>query len=203
MSTSWFPNTPASVDENLNVSAPKINSNFNTIGNAFDTDHQALGSTLDVGQHTQSTYITQDTPPLPDPNNIRLFSSLVNAIPQLFYQYGGGGPYTTPFQLTNVAAKTSITTPVYSQGEVSLFINGIIVKIGQITWPASPGAGVTISYGANTTAPTSTPFPNEVFFLSVSPASLPIPYSYNAPTLAGFNFTSSGPGTYSYIAVGN
>ena len=203
MSTIWQPNTPANVDEDLNDSAPKINSNFNTIGNAFEQDHAPLGSTTNVGQHEQSTYITQNPVPTQDPNNIRLFSQLVSAIPQVFFQYPSSTTFSTPLQLTNNCVPTVFTTPSLIQTEVSLVLKGIIIKIGTLNFSAPP-TSISIAFGASSLGP-ATPFPTSLFFLAVmqgGSGSIPV-YNTSLSSVNGFTFSTGGAGVYMYIACGN
>lgn len=219
MSTIWQPNTPATVDENLNVSAPKINSNFNTIGNAFGQDHNPLGSTTNVGQHNQSTYIPQSAVPTQDPNNIRLFSQIIDNIPQILAQFPilATSP-STPLvaseliQLTNSCSPTIFQTGVYRQVEVSLIINGIILKIGSVVIPSTGSSSRTVTFGADnqasppTVRPPANPFPNNIFFCPVMSAGFQTGLSFSGTgtlTTAGFSLTTSLTFGFCYIAAGN
>lgn len=195
LSTTWNPNTPATINEPLIVSAPKINTNFNTIGDGFAQDHNALGSTVNVGQHIQSTYITQTTTPTADPNNVRIFSALVSAIPQLFLQYPTS-ILANPVQISQIS-----TAHTYSPGagsmvtEFSFFLNSQTIKIGTVFVP-TPVGSFNITF--------NTPFVTAVGLLGCMPAGTELPqnYSYSAISITGFNLNSPASGTYLYIAIG-
>jgi hypothetical protein len=213
-STIWQPNTPATVNENLNVSAPKINSNFNTIGYGFEQDHNALGNTSNVGQHNQSTYITQVIDPVQDPNNIRLFAKLVNSIPQLFLQYptsvtGGTIPIVTAAlaQFSTVTVPTNFINGFFSQTECSFDLGGLILKIGTITGTVT---GQTITFGANNQSspvplPASAPFPNTFILMGlIATQALGFAgWSFSGANTAGFVFNGANSGSFMYIAIGS
>ena len=218
MSTIWQPNTPATVDEDLNVSAPKTNNNFNTIGNGFAQDHNRLGSTINVGQHNQSTYITQSAVPIQDPNNIRLFAQIISSIPQIFAQYPtisttGSPPLVVSqlIQLTNFCSPTVYTFGGLRQTEVSLNLNGIIIKIGVVQFPTTGSSFTTITFGSDnqpsppTVRPASNPFPTSLFFVPVMPSGLSAGQTYQVQNsnIAGFQLQSSVTTNYCYIACGN
>ncbi len=210
-STSWQPDTPANVQEQLVLSAPKINANWNTIAYWGGQDHNYLGQTTNIGQHLQSTYVTQSAIPSADANNIRLFSQLVTILstpnvstPQLFAQY----PTGSTLQLTQNISPTVFTTGTYTQTEVSITIGGIIIKIG--TLQMNFFGTFVISFGADNQAispapPASTPFPASLFFVPVMPSGTSIGASISAASVTGFSITipTAASGRYCYIAVGN
>lgn len=209
-STVWQPDTPATVNENLVVSAPKILGNWNTIAYWGAQDHNPLGQTTNIGQHLQSTYVTQSAVPSADPNNIRLFAQLVEVLstppvstPQVFAQY----PTGSPLQLTQTISPSQyfITASGFYQEEVSFTIGGIIIKIGSLI--GLPAGSTVISFGASNqvatpTPPASVPFPNSLFFVPVVPITgTPVA---SAASVNGFTVYALSAG-YSamYIAVGN
>jgi len=193
-STTWSPNTPATINEALIVSAPKINTNFNTIGDGFSQEHNALGSTTDVGQHIQSTYIVQGTTPAADPVNARLFSALVATIPQLFLQYPTAVA-ANPIQLTTIAVPNNTSSGGASITEFSFLLNSQIIKIGAISNPNN-GASFQVTF--------NTPFPSVISLFSCMPAGTANPGAYNVTgvTVNGFRLNTAGQGAYCYIAIG-
>jgi len=192
-STIWAPNTPATISETFRVSAPKLNQNFNTIGDGFGQEHNPLGSTVDIGQHIQSTYINQLTTPTADAANARLFGALVGAIPQLFIQY----PTTVtpdPIQLTKIAQSTTYNNGAITVTEFSFILNSQTIKMGGILVTAIVTAQITFI----------TPFSTNIPLFGCMPSGTANPQSYSISgiSLAGFTINSAAPGTYFYIAIG-
>lgn len=186
----WNPNTPASGKENLEVSSPKIKTNFNTIGNTYGTDHVPLGSASNTGYHNQSTYVTQTTVPTADAVNLRLITQLVGTIPQLFAQYPTSSGITALSQITSASSSSLVNYnppgyPGIDVTELNLVVSGIILYLNIITATVvSSGANFFITYGGPTTP---SPFPTRSLYVGSMPQpSNPLLMSLSNITVNGY-----------------
>lgn len=211
MST-WNPNVPSNLQELLETSAPIVRNNFNSIGNAYGTDHVPLGSTVNKGEHNQVTLVTKSADPTPDATNGRIFSKVADgaAAPLAHWQDSaadGGNSYPLSSN-GNYITPYTISGTVVNITEFSAILGNVILKHGTIETTSVYAGSFTVQYGGPTTP---NPFPNAVSFVGFTPSALKgigqNVIQITNSTVSGFTVTVNSPGiaagTLGYIAWGS
>lgn len=189
---SFNPNIPVVTDQILQ-SFSQMRANFQSIYNAYATNHVKLDSDQEnAGMHNVLTLRPQSDP-VTAANQVAIYNKLVGGIPQLFYAPNSA---QTPIQMTYSSIKADSSNTQYS------FVAGPFVIYGGFI--SSPTSGTVV-----TLTPGSTLLYADITVANMKIQTIFIPLAI--PTnLTGNSFTITYQGTFLpgsfdiyYFAIGN
>ena len=177
----YQPNIPLATDF-ISVSQQDINNNFTSLGTAFDTNHVDFNAS-GAGKHKFVELPNQSGNPAGAATEITLYSKQAAGSSELFMRRDAGSVIQMSVGVPNAASSGTTFLP-----------GGIIMKWGSVV--GSPSGN---------TATFSTPFPNNVFSLTLGifDTNVARTASFSALTNTNVLIKSSNVNTVYYIAIGN